>query len=357
MGNAPTRPLAVINVSAPHYNLGAHKLTDWLRTQGHHVTYHDGDQGLFGGAPTQVYLSVIFSWQAPLAALLAWRYKPHAEVFCGGPGMFALGRWWQQQTGLPCHRGLDARFELQRGPYRMTFASRGCPVDCSFCIVPRIEGTTFTLDWAFVPAPVLCDNNLSALPVAFQEHIIRRYQETGTPLHDANSGFEPATFDADTYHRWKPLLLGPWRFAFDTTDEREAVERMMRVLQGESPRRKQVYVLIGNEPIAACYARAQQVIAWGGEPYVQPYLPLNALRRNAYKIAYDWTPQQLRDFQRYYNRHVWRTVPLADYRPRQGEPCPFAGLRTYRLVSQVDNVHYKAEPDSAYPVHPCTGKE
>jgi hypothetical protein len=317
---------SVINVSAPAYNLGAHKLTDWLRTQGQQVTSHDGDPGLFGGHPTHVYLSVLFSWHAPRAAELAWRYKPYAEVCCGGPGMFALGRWWQQQTGLTCHRGLDWQFERQRGDYRMTFASRGCPVNCHFCIVPRIEGTMLTLDWEFVPAPILCDNNLSALPVAFQDHIVRQYQATQTPLIDANSGFEPHTFTEETYRRWQSILRGPWRLAFDTSDEAPAVQRMLQILAKAPARRRQVYVLIGNEPLAACYARAQQVITWGGEPYVQPLLPLNALRRDAYKIAHDWTAHHLRDFQRYYNRHLWRTVPLRDYRPRQDVPRPFAGL-------------------------------
>jgi hypothetical protein len=240
--------------------------------------------------------------------------------------MFALGRWWQQHTGVPCHRVLDWRFERQPGAYRMTFASRGCPVNCAFCLVPRLKGTTFTLDWDFVPAPILGDNNLSALPVDFQQHIIRRYQETGTPLLDANSGFEPAAFDAETYRRWQPLLKGPWRLAFDTWEEAPAVQRMLQILGKESPRRKQVYVLIGNEPLAACYARAQQVIAWGGEPYVQPLLPLNALRRDAYKVAYDWDVARLRAMQRYYNRHVWRAIPLRAYRqPRSAAPL-FAQL-------------------------------
>ena len=318
--------VAVINVSAPYDNLGAQKLRDWLGMQGAQVTYHDGDPGLFGGWPDQVWLSVIFSWDAPCACDLALRYRAQADVLCGGPGMFALAAWWQRETGLPCHRGLDWRFERQRGVYSMTFASRGCPVDCSFCIVPRLEGTTFTLDWDFVPAPILCDNNLSALPVAFQEHIVRRYHETETPLRDANSGFEPATFDEGTYHRWHPLLKGPWRLAFDTWEEAPAVQRMLQILAKEPARRKQVYVLMGNEPIAACYERAQQVIAWGGEPYVQPLLPLNALRRDAYKIAYDWDGPRLRAMQRYYNRHVWRTIPLRAYRqPRSAAPL-FAQL-------------------------------
>ena len=145
----------IVNCSAPHYNLGAHKLADWLRTHGDTVTYAEGDPGLFAYGYDRVCLSVIFSWHAPVARSIAFRVKGNAEVWCGGPGMFTLGRWWQQQTGLDCIRGLDPRFERQRGTYRMTFASRGCPVGCSFCIVPRLEGRSFTFDWDFLSAPAL----------------------------------------------------------------------------------------------------------------------------------------------------------------------------------------------------------
>lgn len=219
----------VINCSAPQYNLGASKLADWLQTQGQTVTRQEGDPGLFVYGYDRVCLSVIFSWHAPVARAIALRVRHDAEVWCGGPGMFALTHWWQRETGLVCQRGLDPRFERQRGPYRMTFASRGCPVNCSFCLVPRLEGQTFTLDWDFVPAQTLCDNNLSALPVAFQDHIVRRYQDTGTPLLDANSGFEPQTFTEDTSQRWRAVLRGPWRFAFDTLHEEAAVARMMAI--------------------------------------------------------------------------------------------------------------------------------
>ena len=33
------------------------------------------------------------------------------------------------------------------------------------------------------------------------------------------------------------------------------------------------------------------------------------------------------------------------------------GLRTYRLVLSADNMTYKAEPSSAYPVHACRGEK
>jgi hypothetical protein len=59
----------------------------------------------------------------------------------------------------------------------------------------RIEGVSFSLDCNFRPAPVLCDNNRSALPIDFQEHIIAEYHAAGMRLKDANSGFEPKYFD------------------------------------------------------------------------------------------------------------------------------------------------------------------
>lgn len=318
--------VVVVNCSHGYYNLGAAKLANWLRERGDTVHTFDGDPGLFMPDADLVCLSVIFSWHAPLARDIAERVKGRAEVWAGGPGLFALGKWWRDETGLTAVRGLDARFEQQPGSYRMTFASRGCPVNCSFCIVPRLEGTDFTLYPDFQPAPILCDNNLSALPVEFQEHIIRRYQETGTTLVDANSGFEPRTFDGGTYERWRPILRGPWRFAFDTIDEEQYVRPMMKVLDNESAKRKQVYCLIGNEPFDECYYRFERIIAWGCEPYCQPLMPLNALSRMNVKVAYDWTAQKLRDFARFSNRHLWRSMALGEYRPRQHERAPFAAV-------------------------------
>jgi hypothetical protein len=142
-------------------------------------------------------------------------------------------------------------------------------------------------------------------------------------LKDANSGFEPRAFREHTYARWKPILRGPWRFALDEMRELEDVQRMMAILKDESPKRKQVYVLIGNEPFEACQERAQKVIEWGGEPYCQPVMALDVLDRQDVTVAHDWSAQKLRDFARFYNRHLWRSMALADYKPRLAERQPF----------------------------------
>lgn len=266
------------------------------------------------------YLSVAFSWRLPDAFQRAAWYRAQGYIVrAGGPGTFANPLYLQDVAEL----GGDVEALVHHNPLA-TIASRGCPVGCYFCIVPKVEGLNFTLLPDFTPRQILCDNNLSALPVEYQQHIIDKYKRSGVELRDANSGFEPITFDEGTYRRWREILRGPWRFAFDTTSEEPQVKRMMQILKGESAKRKQVYVLIGNEPIAACYERAQKVIEWGGEPYVQPLLPLNALDRDHLKVAYNWTWQQLKDFQRYYNRHLWRYVPLNQYSNRRGERPVFA---------------------------------
>lgn len=320
------RKAAVINVSAPHYNLGACKLANWLRSEGWSVEEINGDPGMFLPEGLDlVALSVIFTWHAPIAREIAWRVTGKSEVWCGGPGIFRIQEWWKRETGFDAHEGLDQRFERQPGNYRMVFAARGCPVGCHFCIVPKLEGLEFTLDWDFTPVPILCDNNISALPPHFQDHVLGRYEAAGVPLLDANSGFEPKYFDHASYYRWNRQLRGPWRFAFDMMPEWRNVQNMMKILRTDPPRKKQVYVLIGNEPIDTCYERAMKVIEWGGEPYCQPFMELDTLTKEP-KVRYDWTVESVKDFARYFNRRYWRDHHISKYLPRKFEKNPFAGM-------------------------------
>ena len=44
--------------------------------------------------------------------------------------------------------------------------------------------------------------------------------------------------------------------------------------------------------------RINEVIAWGGEPHVQPVMKLNALVKRPW-VRFDWTPQLLTDVARW----------------------------------------------------------
>lgn len=257
------------------------------------------------------YLSVAFTWRLSDAYQRAvWLRQAGYRVRAGGPGTFTRKGFLAEVAEV----GGDAPDAIGHHHPDATMASRGCPVGCWFCIVPKMEGKSFTLFPEFPVRPILCDNNLSGLPAEYQQHIVDRYLSAGMRIRDANSGFEPRTFDDEVFARWRPILAGPWRFAYDDQAERQYVERVMRMLRGEPARRKQVYVLIGNEPFAACMDRIHEVIGWGGEPYVQPYIKLNALEKRP-NVRFDWTPLALARVQRWANRRLYKYVAFRDYRP------------------------------------------
>src|ERR1035438_6718565 len=76
--------VAVINLSAPHYNLGCAKLATWLRAEGNEVEEFKGDPGLFLHGFDLVCVSAIFSWDVPKVVQVARRAE--CEVWAGGPG-------------------------------------------------------------------------------------------------------------------------------------------------------------------------------------------------------------------------------------------------------------------------------
>jgi hypothetical protein len=234
-------------------------------------------------------------------------------VVVGGPALFLV----KMQHEIADIAEISEKYEdaiWQHNP-DATIASRGCPVGCWFCIVPKMEGKEFTLLPNFPVRPILCDNNLSALPADYQDHIISRYQDEGVLLRDANSGFEPITFTPDVYARWKSLLnsgRGPWRFAYDEMKEAPQVRRVMKMLTDEPQKRKRVYVLVGNEPYAECMARIREVITNGCEPHVQPYIKLTSLHREPH-ARHDWTVQKLKDVARWANGWVWKRAPFEEY--------------------------------------------
>jgi hypothetical protein len=279
----------------------------------------DGEGGLVawvGGLAHAVkdetlYISVAFTWRLREARELAIRARfLNQHVVIGGPALFRPDMQAVVSDVAEIQKNLPDAVVLHNPD--ATIASRGCPVGCYFCIVPKMEGLTFTLLPDFPVRPILCDNNLSALPWHYQVHIVNRYHEECVPLMDANSGFEPKTFTEDVYQLWKPINRGPWRFAFDEMGEMEDVRRVMKMLQAESSKRKRVYVLIGNEPFAECMERIRIVLDGGCEPHVQPYIKLMALEREPF-VQHDWTAQKLIDVARWANRFLWKYTPFEQY--------------------------------------------
>lgn len=261
----------------------------------------------------EAFISVVFTWDMEEAWTRArWQHAAGYKVHIGGPAVHAKTEAREAIKEFATIGGSLPDVVARHNP-DATFASRGCPVGCWFCIVPSMEGREFTLIDDFPVRPILCDNNLSALPAEFQDHIVSRYQSDEKWLLDANSGFEPRTFDEEVYRRWSPINRGPWRFAYDDAGDGPHVERVMKILsEVKNPRRKRVYVLIGNEPVEACMERILRVLAWGGEPHCQPLIKLNASRKKPW-VRHDWTERKLSDVARWANRRLWKYCTFEEY--------------------------------------------
>lgn len=255
------------------------------------------------------YISAVFSWCLDDAYSRAVWYKALGyTVKIGGPALYARRVDFDGIADM----GGDYPDAIWQHNHQATFASRGCPVGCWFCIVPKAEGAEFTLLPDFPVRPILCDANLSALPADYQDYIVKRYLEHRIPLLDACQGFEPATFTEDVYNRWKVINQGDWRLGYDESSEGDAVRRMLTILKHLPSRKKRVYVLIGNEPLDTCLGRIRQVIDWGGEPFAMPFVPLNAHTRTP-SIRYDWTHQDLINMARWSNRHIYKYADFSEY--------------------------------------------
>ena len=318
--------VALVNASTPTYNLGLAKARHWWQRQGAEVSMLSNLLPMETPDFDEVWVSVIFSWHIPKALeIIRQAQFFHRPCEIGGPGTFGVRSLIRERTGLEAQATPDPRFEREPGAYPMVFWSRGCPAkNCTLgfprngaspiCSVPEMEGWRYTLYPDVTPAPIIMDNNLSALPRAHQDVIVDRTLTASFVQVDANSGFEPRSFRTDTVQRWKRLPLKCWRFAYDELAEGAAVRRMMAILdEADVPRRaRRIYCLAGNEPIADCEQRVSEINEWGCYPIVQRRRPLDWIG-GPLPVLHDWSEQRLIDFQRWGNR-LAKGIPFAEYR-------------------------------------------
>jgi hypothetical protein len=313
----------VVTVGSPKESLGALKLAAWLRRIGY--TVEERTELQTGDSGRDLYcFSVVFSWRLPAMVTMAKWAVRWGEVWIGGPAVTfhaANARFVETETGVKPHKGIDERFEREPGDYKMVYFSRGCPAytpACGLCPVPRIEGTEFRFYPEANPSKMLLDNNLSALPAEYQDHIIDRYTKewTGGKV-DANSGFEPHTFNEEILLRWQKFPLLFWRFGYDDITERDQALEMMRLLKfyGYSGEKVRVYTIIGNEPIATCIQRIKEVIANDMHPWPQRLRPLDWLGPDGtLPCRFDWDEPTLIACQRFYSfAGLWKKNKPEDF--------------------------------------------
>lgn len=245
------------------------------------------------------YISVPFTWLLDKAheSIAGWP----GETVIGGPALM-------YPNDCP---GWDPLFIVN--PLAM-FTTRGCPNNCSFCAVPKLEGDLREIS-DFRPAPLICDNNLLA---ASKKHI-RKVVDSLKQFKfvDFNQGLEARRFTTEIAG-WFGELRCKVRFGFDHIGQDAVVKQAIDLCHQQSTKDVGVYCLIGyNDTPEEAMARLELVRSWGVLPNPMRYQPLDARKKNEY-VHPSWTERQLADVMRYYSRLVWLGhIPFSEYRGRK----------------------------------------
>jgi hypothetical protein len=303
---------ALLTAASPGYNLGLDKLGSWLRSRGWSVAFNPLANVVPAGFDLYAF-SAVFTWDLPALADGVRSVPAGEEIWIGGPAPSAMPDWVRQETGIKPVVGPDPRFERQQGDFKWCRTTRGCPVGCYFCIVPKIDGVTMLEYDDFDPAPIVVDDNILRSSWRHQQLVVEKLEAAPFSSIDFNSGFEPLFLEQKHIDLYGRLPLKYWRVAFDERAEAEAVRHAIQLLRANGIPSKKIfcYVLAGNEPFEDCLWRAQKVVEWGGEPRIQMMKPLNWLMRRQdvwINPKHDWTVELSVNFPRYWYSYAWRRV-------------------------------------------------
>lgn len=257
------------------------------------------------------FISVVFSWQLDLAYQRAIWYKQQGyRIRAGGPAVIIQPDYLSSIAEIGGE--VDA---LKHHNSEATFTSRGCIRNCSFCLVPKIEGNIRELsDDQWQPKRVICDNNLLATSTRHFNHVIDRINNIiGV---DFNQGLDARLLTDDYAKRLAELKGATIRLAWDNIKtEALFLSAFDKLIKAGIPKsRIRVYVLFGykDTPEDTLY-RLEKIRTLGAIPNPMRYQPIDAKKRNEY-VGEHWTEKELAKYMRYWSRLNWfNGIKFEDY--------------------------------------------
>lgn len=276
-------------------NLVLMKLSAWHKKQGDTISFFtplaDFDK---------IYSSKVFTWSKNY-------YLPN-NVLKGGTG-------YKNYHGLPDYvEHICPDYSLYGIDYSMGFLTRGCPNNCTWCIVPFKEGSiklhADIEEFARHKKVVLMDNNVLACDHGIEQ--IKKIAKLGLKV-DFNQGLDARLIDNDMAKLLSKLRwLAPLRMSCDTENQMSAILKAVTLLRWHNtvPRRYYVNVLVKN--INDALERVRFLKGLDLDPFALPY--------RDYDNKVMVTPEQ-KDFARWVNhKAIFKSTTWEDYKKSNNAP-------------------------------------
>ena len=217
---------------------------------------------------TPIWVSATFTWDIETAYSLARAWSLHFDnVQVGGPAF-----------GDPGGEFVPGRF-IKEG---VTFTSRGCPKQCSYCLVPQREGKIRELE--IQTGHIVQDNNLLACS---RGHIEKVFEMLAVQRRGAQF---KGGLDIDYLKAWnvdllKKIKVSELWVACDRPEDLKRLDKAADLLGDFSIKKRHCYVLVGmdGENQEQAQSRCEAVLAKGFLPYAQLYRDEKASKKRG-----DW---------------------------------------------------------------------
>ncbi|EGO63570.1 hypothetical protein ALO_12711 [Acetonema longum DSM 6540] len=235
-----------------------------------------GPPELFIPAHDEVHVCCVFTWDREWCQELQYQWGGATDkpVKIGGPAFGDAGGDFV--SGMYVRKG-------------MTFTSRGCPNNCSFCFVPKREGKLRELP--ITEGNIIQDNNFLACS---QEHRAKVYDMLKKQSRiEFKGGLEAVRLTDWDIEQMRSLKIDKLWFAADCDGSVPGIKKVAANLLKAGFRRDNLhcYVLIGDD-MAKNEARLKSVAFAGMLPRAQLYQPKEWI-----EYSEEW-----KKFQRYWYR-------------------------------------------------------
>lgn len=215
----------------------------------------------------EVHISCVFTWDKEFCEQLKKEWSQYYPVVrIGGPAYGCNGDKFV--TGRYIKKGI-------------VFTSRGCDCNCSWCLVPKMEGRFRVLKQIAI-GNVIQDNNIL---LANKWHLRKVFSMLksqkairfvgGLDVRELKDWQIEELRSLRIKELWLALDSGVWKVAF-----KKAVQRLKKA--GFTRHQIRCYVLAGfNEPIQEAEGRLRFAYRCGALPFVQLYQPPLLFKRVA----------------------------------------------------------------------------